>query len=96
MWPSFYLRRHGDSRDQREVLVTPREIRSPDAHGGGVSSALAGSSVKILASSTSRPARLVARSYSSGVDPSSCMDGSFGPGHCIPSKSAFLGVLKVP
>lgn len=35
MWPDFYLRRHGDRRDQREVLATPREIRSPDARGGG-------------------------------------------------------------
>ena len=32
---AFHLRRCGDRRDQCEVLAMPREIGSPDGHGGG-------------------------------------------------------------
>lgn len=96
MWPSFYLRRHGDRRDWHKVLVTSREIRSPDGHMGGECLVLVGSSVKILESSTSHQARLATGCCSSEVELSSCMAGSFGPDHCLSSKSGFLVVLKVP
>lgn len=96
MWPSFYLRRRGDRRDRHKVLVMSREIRSPDGHRGGECLVLVGSSVKILESSTSRQARLATGCCSSEVELSSCRAGSFGPGHCLSSKSGFLVVLKVP